>query len=92
MANGGREALRVFTEQSASVNLVILDLVMPDVDGETVFHELRKIRSDIKVLFASGHYVMEQTRTLLQNGCSDFLQKPFNMRQLSTKIRRILDQ
>ncbi len=92
MAHGGREALRVFGGQSHAFHLVILDLVMPDVDGETVFHEIRKLRPDIKVLFASGHYVMDQTRAILLDGASDFLQKPFNMRQLSTKIRAILDK
>jgi PAS domain S-box-containing protein len=89
-AIGGREALKLFAEKSLDIHLVILDLVMPDMDGETVFHELRKIRPDIKVLFASGHYVVEQTRELLRSGLSDFLQKPFNLRQLSNKIRLIL--
>jgi two-component system, cell cycle sensor histidine kinase and response regulator CckA len=91
-ANGGRDALKSFAEQGDTIKLVILDLVMPDMDGENVFHEMRKIRPDIKVLFASGHYVMEQTRELLRNGSSDFLQKPFNMRQLSTKIRLMMDK
>jgi two-component system, cell cycle sensor histidine kinase and response regulator CckA len=91
-ANGGRDAIKSFAEQSHTIKLVILDLVMPDLDGENVFHEMRKIRPDIKVLFASGHYVMEQTRELLRNGSSDFLQKPFNMRQLSNKIRVMLDK
>ena len=63
---------------------------MPDMSGETVFHKLREIKADIKVLFASGHYMVDQTRALLRTGSSDFLQKPFNLRQLSTKIRLIL--
>ena len=90
-ANSGQEAIDRFSEKKDDIDLVILDLVMPDLDGETVFQEIRKIAPDIKVLFASGHYVVEQTRELLRSGHSDFLQKPFNMRQLSTKIRTILD-
>jgi two-component system, cell cycle sensor histidine kinase and response regulator CckA len=50
------------------------------------------VRPDIKVLFASGYYVMEQAEALLARGGTDFLQKPFNMNQLSMKIRRMLDK
>jgi DNA-binding response OmpR family regulator len=65
---------------------------MPDMSGEAVFNKIREIKPDIKVLFASGHYMMDQTRALLESGGSDFLQKPFNLRQLSTKIRLILGE
>jgi len=60
------------------------------MDGEAVFKQMRSIKPDVKVLFASGYYVMEETSSLLKEGASDFLQKPFNMNQLSTKIRKIL--
>ena len=90
-ANCGKLALDIFLENKERINLVILDLVMPDMGGEAVFNEIRKIRSDIKVLFASGHYMGDQTRALLKTGATDFLQKPFNLRQLSSKIRYILD-
>lgn len=90
-ANSGRAGVDVFTDRHEKIDLVILDLVMPDLDGESVFREIRKIDEDIRVIFASGFYVVEQTRDLLENGASDFLQKPFNLKQLSTKIRCILD-
>ena len=89
-ANSGKGAVEIFKENIDAIDLVVLDLVMPDMSGEAVFNEIRKIRSDIKVLFASGHYMVDQTRALLEIGGSDFLQKPFNLRQLSTKIRLIL--
>jgi two-component system, cell cycle sensor histidine kinase and response regulator CckA len=91
-ANSGKGALEIFKEKIDSIDLVVLDLVMPDMSGEAVFNEIRKIKPDIKVLFASGHYMMDQTRALLETGGSDFLQKPFNLRQLSTKIRLILGE
>lgn len=90
-ANSGRAGVDVFKDQYEKIDLVILDLVMPDLDGESVFREIRKIDKDIRVVFASGFYVVEQTRDLLENGASDFLQKPFNLKQLSSKIRCILD-
>ncbi len=89
-ANSGKKAIDIFNANRDRIDLVILDLVMPDMGGEAVFHKIREIRPDIKVLFASGHYMVDQTRALLAFTGSDFLQKPFNLRQLSTKIRRIL--
>lgn len=91
-ADGGLQAIDIFNQHQDGIDLVILDLVMPDLNGEEVFHKIRSIKPDVKVLFASGHYMGDQTRVLLQSGSSDFLQKPFNMRQLSTKIRRLLDE
>jgi CheY-like chemotaxis protein len=91
-ANSGRKAIDVFKENQDRIDLVVLDLVMPDMGGESVFHKIREIRPNTKVLFASGHYMSDQTRALLGTGASDFLQKPFNLRQLSTKIRCIIDE
>jgi PAS domain S-box-containing protein len=91
-ANGGSSAIDIFKENKDNIDLVVLDLVMPDMGGEAVFHEIRKISPEIKVMFASGHYVSDQTRDLLKAGSSGFLQKPFNIRQLSSKIRCILDE
>jgi two-component system, cell cycle sensor histidine kinase and response regulator CckA len=91
-ANSGRGAVDIFKEKSSLIDLVVLDLVMPDMSGEAVFNKIREIKPSIKVLFASGHYMVDQTRALLQSGSSDFLQKPFNLRQLSTKIRLILGE
>ncbi len=91
-ATSGQKAITVFKENQEKIDLVVLDLVMPDMGGETVFHKIREIKPDTKVLFASGHYMSDQTRALLETGSSDFLQKPFNLRQLSTKIRCIIDE
>lgn len=90
-ATNGQDAVRIYTELKESIDLVVLDMVMPEMGGEQVFHAIRKLNSDIKVLFASGHYVSDETHNLLKSGASDFLQKPFSLRQLSTKIRALLD-
>jgi CheY-like chemotaxis protein len=91
-ASSGKKAIDIFKKQHDDIDLVILDLVMPDMGGEVVFNEIRRIKPDIKVLFASGHYMSDHTRELLQSGSSDFLQKPFNLRQLSANIRCIIDE
>lgn len=89
-ADSGENAIKLFASHHAEIDLVILDLVMPDMDGETVFHRLKEIAPEIKVIFASGYYVADQTDLLLENGATDFLQKPFSLKQLSTRIRNLL--
>lgn len=90
-AGGGEAAVEIFAERKDQIDLVILDLVMPYMGGDVVYEKIKQIRPDVKVLFASGHYVDEQAQALMQSGASDFLQKPFNIRQLSARIRQILD-
>jgi CheY-like chemotaxis protein len=90
-AGDGQSAIEIYAELKNEIDLVILDLVMPDMGGEIVYDKIKQIRPDAKVLFASGHYVDDQAQALIQSGANDFLQKPFNIRQLSTRIRHILD-
>jgi PAS domain S-box-containing protein len=91
IANSGDKAIAIFHENKERISLVILDMVMPDMDGEEVFRRMQEIRPDVKVLFASGYYVVEQAQSLMIEGVCDFLQKPFNMHQLSTKVRTMID-
>jgi PAS domain S-box-containing protein len=90
-AENGPSAVEIYAQQNDHIDLVILDLLMPDMGGEIVYEKIKQIRPDVKVLFASGHYVGEQAQSLVQSEKCDFLQKPFNIRQLSTRIRQILD-
>ncbi|MGD9247692.1 MAG: PAS domain S-box protein, partial [Desulfobacteraceae bacterium] len=74
--SSGVDAVDIYKKKKESIDLVVLDLVMPDLGGESIFNMIRKINPKIKVLFASGHYMSDQTRALLQTTSSDFLQKP----------------
>lgn len=91
IANNGPNALELFEENKDKIDLVILDMVMPEMDGEEVFKAMRKMQPDIKIILASGYYVMEQAQSLLKSGSSEFLPKPFTIQQLSAKIRKMLD-
>ena len=86
----GEEAVRVFTDSHQQIDLVILDLIMPDIGGGEVFDRLRTIRPDIKVLLASG-YSMGDAATIIDRGCNGFIQKPFGMEKLSHAIRVVID-
>ena len=72
--------------------MVLLDMVMPEMGGGETYDRLKKINPDIKVLLSSGYSIDGQATEILERGCDGFIQKPFNMEQLSQGMRRILDK
>ncbi|MEI7636544.1 MAG: PAS domain S-box protein [Syntrophus sp. (in: bacteria)] len=87
----GKEAIAVYTKKRNEIDLVILDMVMPGISGGETFDRLREINSGVKVLLASGYSLNGQAQTIMDRGCNGFLQKPFQLSVLSTKVREILD-
>ena len=71
---------------------MLLDLVMPDMGGAQTYDRLKEIDAGVKVLLVSGYSLDGQAREVLERGCDGFIQKPFNMKELSAKIREILDK
>ena len=92
VATSGKEAIAVYRENKDNIQLVILDMIMPDIGGGAVYDRLKEINSEVKVLLSSGYGLRGQAQEILDRGCNDFIQKPFNLIQLSQKMRRILDQ
>jgi len=69
---------------------VILDMIMPDMGGGQTFDRLREIDPHIRVLLSSGYSIDGRAQEILNRGCNGFLQKPFNLQELSVKIREVL--
>jgi len=90
-AISGREAISEYQANSEKIDLVILDLIMPKISGGEVFDKLKEINPQVKVLLSSGYSVDGQATEILKRGCNGFIQKPFNMEELSRKINKILD-
>lgn len=90
-AEGGEAALEVVRKHRAGIDLVILDMIMPDMGGGETFDHLRRIDPEIKVLLASGYSINGEASEILARGCNGFLQKPFNLTVLSREVRRVLD-
>lgn len=88
-AEDGRHALKVFTERD-DINLVILDLTMPHMDGEQTFRELRHLRPDIKVIMSSGYNEQEVTQKFVGKGLAGFIQKPYKLSMIREVVRNIL--
>ncbi|MBN1524704.1 MAG: response regulator [Spirochaetales bacterium] len=91
VAENGREALNIYTQKKDKIHIVILDMIMPILDGKETFLELQKINPDLKVLLASGFSLDAEAQILLSQGVSGFLQKPFRMHELYNKLADILE-
>jgi two-component system, cell cycle sensor histidine kinase and response regulator CckA len=70
---------------------VILDLIMPGMDGGQTLAALRSLNRNVPVVLSSGYALDKQMEQVVEQGCSGFLQKPFSMSELSRLIRHILD-
>ena len=89
-AESGEAALKVIRDAKERIDLLITDVVMPQLDGPALVREVRSIRSDMKVIFISG-YAEDAFRKRLDRDCNtDFLSKPFNLKQLASKVKDII--
>ncbi|HQO08838.1 MAG TPA: response regulator [Clostridiales bacterium] len=90
-AENGRVAVDIFSN-NRRISCVILDMIMPGMDGEKVFNELRKIDPSVKVIISSGYSMSAKVESMLMNGAKGFLEKPFSMDEISIKLRQVLEQ
>ncbi len=91
-AKSGKLAVDMFREKSEDIDLIILDMIMPGMDGDQTFDRLREINSSIPILLSSGCSLNGQAKKIMEKGCNGFIQKPFLIAQLSEKIQNILDE
>jgi PAS domain S-box-containing protein len=90
-AGGGREAIDIFRQKAAELDLVILDIVMPGIGGEEVRRQIKQIRPEVKVLISSGYDCSGKMPDILKSQCDGFIQKPYSLDELSNKLREMLD-
>jgi two-component system cell cycle sensor histidine kinase/response regulator CckA len=90
-AASGVEALDLFKELDGKVDLVVSDVVMPEMDGPTLLRELRKLQPDIKFIFVSGYAEDAFAKNLPEDAKFDFLPKPFSLKQLATVVKDMLE-
>ncbi|UCD91060.1 MAG: response regulator, partial [Desulfobacterales bacterium] len=90
IAKNGREAIEIYNKNMDKIKIVILDMIMPAMGGGETYDTLKEINPDIKVLLSSGYSINGQATEIIERGCNGFIQKPFNVADLSQKIREIL--
>jgi two-component system, cell cycle sensor histidine kinase and response regulator CckA len=91
-ARSGQEALDIYRERQAEIDIVVMDMIMPGMGGGETFDHLKQINPRAKVLLSSGYSINGQASQIMERGCDGFIQKPFNLQQLSAKLRQILDK
>jgi len=90
-AASGVDALDIFKQLDGKVDVVVSDVVMPEMDGPTLLRELRKIQPDIKFIFVSGYAEDAFAKNLPEDAKFDFLPKPFSLKQLATVVKDMLE-
>jgi CheY-like chemotaxis protein len=91
-AKSGAEAVSIFRKSKDTIDLVILDVVMPEMGGGETYDRLRELDKETKVLLCSGYSLDGEAGEIMRRGCDGFIQKPFKMEKLSRKLREILDK
>jgi two-component system, cell cycle sensor histidine kinase and response regulator CckA len=91
-ASSGKKAVELFRNSPEPIDLVLLDMIMPEISGDEVFEKLMEIDPHVKVLLCSGYSVDGKADELLRKGCLGFIQKPYTIRAISHKIREILER
>ena len=89
-ARSGYDAIEIYRQKGARIDLVIMDLIMPGMGGGETYERLKEINTHVKVLLSSGYSINGQAAKILERGCDGFIQKPFNLNQLSEKIQGII--
>ncbi len=89
-AGSGQKAIAYYSAQPEKVDLVVLDMIMPDMGGGEVYDRLKEINPAVRVLLSSGYSIDSEAKEILKRGCNGFIQKPFNMLELSRKIGEVL--
>jgi two-component system, cell cycle sensor histidine kinase and response regulator CckA len=91
-ATEGKRGIAMFTEHAGTLRAVLLDLTMPGLTGLDVLQEIRKQRADVPVILMSGYDEHEATQKFANEGLAGFLQKPFNLVTLASRLRTTLAQ
>jgi two-component system cell cycle sensor histidine kinase/response regulator CckA len=89
-ATSGIDALEVMKESGGAVDLVVSDVVMPELDGPSMLRELRKTRPDLKIIFISGYAEDAFRKNLPEGEKFHFLPKPFSLKQLAVAVKETL--
>lgn len=92
VASNGREALEIYKQRQNEIGLVILDLIMPVMEGGQCLDHLIEINSQVKVLIATGFWPTGVARTALEAKAKGFVSKPYDIVQVLREVRKVLDQ
>ena len=91
LAEDGAKAISIYGEHNGGISLVILDMVMPRMGGQETFLKLKEMNPAVKALLSTGYSQNAKTKEILKNGVMGFVQKPYQLDELLSKVRNVLD-
>lgn len=89
-AKSGLQALNLFKHEHAGINLVILDVMLPEINGYDLFKQFKELEPDLPVLFLTAKNQISDKITGLKLGADDYLTKPFDLEELLLRISNLL--
>lgn len=92
MAADGLSGINIYNELHDSIDLIILDMILPGMNGKECFYELKKINSNAKIIISSGFSREEDLIELKEAGLKAFIRKPFHTADLSLKISEVINK
>ena len=88
-AKTGKAAVHIAETFDGQIDLALLDIHLPDMEGGDVYPLIMKVRPNLKVIIFSGYTVDGLARKILNAGAQDFIQKPFSFETLSKKLKKV---
>jgi CheY-like chemotaxis protein len=92
LAKDGKEAVVIYEKKRDEIDIVLLDIMMPNMGGSEAYDRLKAMNPKVKVLLWSGANVDGLAADMLKRGCNGFIHKPFSVKKLRTTIIEILDE
>jgi len=91
-AKTGGEAIRISRTFDGNIDLAILDILLPDMNGKAVYPVLMEARPNLKVIVCSGYSLEGPAQEILDAGAQCFVQKPFSLTTLSVKMEEVMGE
>jgi len=91
VAKTGKDAIHISETFDGQIDLALLDIKLPDIDGRNLYPLIMKSRPDLKVIVFSGYSIDGPAREILNAGAQDFIQKPFSLATLSEKLKEVFE-
>ncbi len=92
VAKSGKETIDIYKANRNKIDMVVLDMIMPEMSGGKAYDRIKQIDPNVRVLLSSGYSREGKATEILERGCNGFIQKPFSMKELSRRVREILDE
>ncbi|MGM0681398.1 MAG: response regulator, partial [Thermodesulfobacteriota bacterium] len=92
VALSGEEAINIYKENKDKIDVVLLDMLMPGMDGGEVYDRLKEINPGVRALLSSGYSLNGEAQNILSRGCDGFVQKPYGIEELSHKLHEVMNE